>query len=181
MKATDYELNNLVVLGPARKRKFTDIIFFIIFVLVILGFFTVLFYGLATGHLDRVAMPIDKDGNICGKKAGFMVNHEVTTKNDLSGYPYLYITPQAITTDITSAFSNRICVKSCPKKSVPLQCPPIYPNCGNNSTPTSDTINFMERFCLPDASDLFMALYNKYFSFLAGQDYLNDLFEAWWA
>ena len=65
----DYELDDMAVLGAhGKKRRCTDIIFCIIFSVMLLGFFGVVGYSVYVGDLGKVAMPIDRDGNFCGKQ-----------------------------------------------------------------------------------------------------------------
>jgi len=66
--ADDYDLNDLLIRGPVTKRKFTDVIFCIIFSLLILSFIIAGSYAGTKGDLNLVAMPVDRFGNLCGKK-----------------------------------------------------------------------------------------------------------------
>ena len=70
----DYELDELHVLGEGKKRKMTDVVFCILFVAMLLGFATTIGYTFAVGDLGKVAMPIDRDGNFCGKPKGYIWN-----------------------------------------------------------------------------------------------------------
>lgn len=180
---SDYELDDFSVLGShGKKRKCTDIIFCIIFSVMLLGFFGVVGYSIAVGDLGKVAMPIDKEGNFCGKPKDYAYNTEQKTTKDLSGFPYLYITPQEITSNIMGAFENRVCVKTCPKKDDAIKCPPgIYDSYCIGKFPNEDTTTFFTRFCMPASSDIAKALFDKFFGFLQATSYLEAIFEVWWA
>ena len=100
----------------------------------------------------------------------------------MSDYPFLYIYPQDIKNNITGAFDNRVCVKSCPKKNENLSCQTgLYNGYCNSHKPDEDTTTLFGRFCMPTATDLVTALFNKYFGFLQAQEYFEAIFEVWWA
>ena len=178
----DYELDDLAVLGShGKKRKCTDIFFCMIFTVMLLGFFGVVGYSVYVGDLGKVAMPIDKDGNFCGKPKGYAYNTKEQTKNDLSGYSYLYIPPQEIEKNIMGAFDHRVCVKTCPKKDEAIQCPTIYGSYCNGQSPNEDTNTYFTRFCMPASDAIAKALFDKFFGFLQATSYFEAIFEVWWA
>jgi hypothetical protein len=83
-------------LGPVPKRSMTDIICCLIFLLVIIGFFTVGILFSVKSTSGSVTNVMDSSGNLCG----------VDTK--VANYPYLYIYK-------FDARYRSVCVKECPK------------------------------------------------------------------
>lgn len=166
-----YNLNTLMELISVgansklfpQKRKFTDILFAIIFLMSLALMIVLAVFGYIRGDLKKIAVPYDSSGNSCGSSA---------TEN----YPLLYI-PDPIS---LAAANNTVCVASCPvTDNAPLDC---YPN---NQFPTCASVlaqkswEFSQRLCIPIIGTSPSGLVNTILKITYVQNSIVDIKKNW--
>lgn len=121
---------------PTNDRSVTDIVFLIIFYILIIAFIAAGVVGFIMGSPKRIMTPYDESGHKCGESG-----------TPVEGYPYLYfrnMTKKEWT-------KNNACVKECPgSKKDTIDC---YPhgeivNCTENLV-AKESVLFANRFCYP--------------------------------
>uniref|UniRef100_A0A1L8DEG2 Choline transporter-like protein n=2 Tax=Nyssomyia neivai TaxID=330878 RepID=A0A1L8DEG2_9DIPT len=92
--------------GPLKHRSCTDVICLLLFILFLIGWSIVAFYGYQNGNLNRLIMPTDSNNNRCG------VDSNVLNK------PYLFFFDLSRCVDITTPINGcptpQVCVEKCP-------------------------------------------------------------------
>jgi hypothetical protein len=171
----EYDADNALLQGSNKTRRFTDVFCFVIFALAIIGFFAVMAITGGKGDVSNVAIPVDRDGNLCGRNNG--------TSGDFTNYKWLYLNPNDIANNASLSFKNRVCVMSCPHKNERISCPPFaYGSyCGESTTnPNENTLEYFGRFCLPSSKNLFQIIVDQFFGMFGGQKYAQDIVDLWW-
>jgi hypothetical protein len=112
----DYDADDALLQGSNKTRRFTDVFCFVMFAVAIIGFFAVMAITGGKGDLSKVAIPVDRNGNLCGRDNG--------TSGDFTNYKWLYLNPNDIANNASLSFKNRVCVMSCPYRDERIKCPP---------------------------------------------------------
>lgn len=150
------------ITGPMRKRKCTDVICFIIWVLfwgVVIAFSI---YGYIKGDLNNIAQPYDSDGQPCGRSKA-------------SDYNYLYINDPFS----TKYNKNMVCIKKCPKtKQDKVECleNTDIKNC--NDIKIYESYGFAGRICIPKNPNLTNTV-RKRVNLSWAQEVVEDIKDAW--
>jgi len=85
-KGEDYNCDLALQHGCVVKRRCSDILCMIIYLVFLSGMITLTFWGYANGELQVSLAPINAEGGFCGH------DYTVSNPNNLNkGYPYLYI------------------------------------------------------------------------------------------
>jgi len=87
------------------RRKCTDIVFYVIFIVFCVGMFIVAIFGWAKGDPKKLLAPVDNDGKFCGVDSGY------------EDYDVLYFPDISSTSNIKNKY---VCVKGgCPSATSP--------------------------------------------------------------
>jgi choline transporter-like protein 2/4/5 len=175
-KGDDYMIDPELQQGPLTNRRCTDCLCLIIFLAAIGAGCYVGYFAAVNGDPELLVAPIDSDGNFCGKSVGY------------ENYPLLYY--QNIDQLVWFPFS--VCVASCPQALpvlIPVVCKPTTntPDCNstNNGAEPYNTIKFLDRWCLPDYSQLPVGLKENYDNIVGGIGlddvylYVDDIIKSW--
>lgn len=171
----EYDADDALLQGSNKTRRFTDVFCFVMFAVAIIGFFAVMAITGGKGNVSDVAIPVDRNGNLCGRDNG--------TSGDFTNYKWLYLNPNDIANNASLSFKNRVCVMSCPDRDDLIKCPPkAYGSyCNDPDTrPKENTKEYFGRFCLPESKDLFQIIVDQFFSMFGGQKYAQDIIDLWW-
>lgn len=171
----EYDADDALLQGSNKTRRFTDVICFVMFAVAIIGFFAVMAITGGKGEVSNVAIPVDRNGNLCGRPNG--------ASGDFTSYKWLYLNPNDIADNAPLSFKNRVCVAFCPVKTGKVMCPPgAYGDyCSNPAnSPNENTVEYFGRFCLPSSKNLFQIIVDQFFGMFGGQKYAQDIMDLWW-
>jgi ABC-type multidrug transport system fused ATPase/permease subunit len=93
-KVKDYSVDPKMADGPVKERGCTDVICLGVFIIFLVGMFSVTSYCFAEGDVSKYLAPVDKNSNICGY-------------GDNKGKDYLHFD------DLASPWDSAVCVDKC--------------------------------------------------------------------
>lgn len=157
--------------GLITKRRFTDILFAIIFICFLVLLAVISIWGYSKGDLDNIAQPYDGDKEKCG----------VGERKD---FRYVFIDKSVLIPDTSPSFSDlvdkTICVKKCPSSTdETVDCFPLKSNLTNcNQLKVYKTYGLFGRICIPSAEDLSGLILNN-IDLSYGEEAVEEIQNAW--
>ncbi|CDW78517.1 UNKNOWN [Stylonychia lemnae] len=104
-QAEDFNIAQHLDNGPAKDRKCTDVLFYILFVLFLISMMGCSIYGYKNGQPGKLFAPLDSDGNICGYDPNYL------------DYKYMFIWDiDQASKEPSNLFDSAVCVKKCPNR-----------------------------------------------------------------
>ena len=156
------KFDNHEITGPMRKRKCTDVICFIIWILFWISVIAFAIFGYIKGDLGNIAQPYDSDGQACGK-------------DKAKDFGFLYINEP-----FSSKFNeNMICIKNCPANEqdiVDCLTNTDIKNC--EDVKIYESVGFAGRICIPKNPNLTNVV-RKRVNLSWAQEIIEDIKDAW--
>ena len=147
---------------PTRKRKCTDIICMIFWVLFWSLLISFSIYGFVKGDLNNIAQPYDSDGLPCGR-------------GDAVDYPFLFVN-DPFSKDYSK---NMVCIKTCPRtKQDGVECVTNNDIKNCQDVKVYESVGFAGRVCIPKNPNLTNAV-RKRVNLSKAQEIIEDIKDAW--
>jgi hypothetical protein len=145
-RGNDYQIDTMIKKGPMAKRKCTDVLCLLVFFAACGGIGYVGNYAYKKGDPSLILAPMDAEGNFCGRSVGY------------EDYPLLWYQNLSL----LSWLPYGVCVKTCPNvNDLTVACmptgqtdpPAVNGLCEPQPAPYK-TVNFLNRYCVPDVTTL---------------------------